>query len=88
MVRSAVLHQLTVMGEIARAISPDIRERHPQLPWTRTRGFRNVAVHEYFAIDWAAVLRLHGGTCRSWRNKRWKSCGSSSLTSPAQMENE
>jgi uncharacterized protein with HEPN domain len=58
LVRSAVLHQLTIMGEIARAISVDIRERHPQLPWVRMRFFRNVAVHEYFAVEWPAVLAI------------------------------
>lgn len=33
MLQSAVLHQLTIVGEIARALSEDIRKRHPHISW-------------------------------------------------------
>lgn len=55
MLRDAVLHQLTVIGEVARALSEEMRSRHPDIPWARMRAFRNVAVHEYFAIEWPWV---------------------------------
>ena len=58
MLRSAVLHQLTIMGEVARAVSPDVRGRHPHVPWARMRAFRNIAVHQYFAVEWRAVLAI------------------------------
>lgn len=58
MLRSAVLHQLTVIGEIARALSEEVRARHPDIPWAQIRAFRNIAVHEYFALDKALVLRI------------------------------
>ena len=58
MLRSAVLHQLTIMGEVARAASPDVRGRPPHVPWARMRAFRNIAVHQYFAVEWPAVLAI------------------------------
>lgn len=58
MLQSAVLHQLTVIGEISRALSEEVKERHPEIPWTQMRAFRNIAVHEYFALDTALVLRI------------------------------
>jgi uncharacterized protein with HEPN domain len=29
----------------------DIVAADPQIPWTRMRGMRNLAVHEYFGVD-------------------------------------
>lgn len=58
MLRSAVLHQLTIIGEVARALPEDLRQRHPHIPWEQMRGFRNIAVHEYFALDTGLVLRI------------------------------
>jgi uncharacterized protein with HEPN domain len=56
--RDAVLHRLILMGEIAGAVSDELRGRHPEVQWSRMRAFRNTAIHEYFAIDWARVRRI------------------------------
>jgi Protein of unknown function DUF86 len=40
------------------AASNQLRERHPEVPWRRIADFRNVAVHQYFAIEWSLVWRL------------------------------
>ncbi|WP_168214147.1 HepT-like ribonuclease domain-containing protein [Prauserella flavalba] len=49
---------MMLIGEIAGAVSPELRDRYPDVPWRRMRGFRNIAVHQYFAIDWAVVWRI------------------------------
>lgn len=56
--RRAILQLLTVVGEAARGIEPGIKGRHPDVPWQRVVGFRNVAVHEYFAVEWPTVWHL------------------------------
>jgi len=55
MVRSAVVHELTVIGEAAARISPELRLRHPSVPWQDIKGLRNIVVHNYFGIDWTEV---------------------------------
>jgi uncharacterized protein with HEPN domain len=55
LVRSAVVHQLTVIGEAVARLSQDLRSRHPAVPWADIKGLRNVVVHNYFGIDWAEV---------------------------------
>ena len=55
LLRSAVLHKLTVIGEAAARVSSDFRERHPEIEWPDIVGFRNIAVHAYFAVDWPIV---------------------------------
>ena len=57
MLRSAVVHQLTVIGEAVAHLSEGLRGRHPEIPWTDIKGFRNIIVHNYFGIDWAEVWR-------------------------------
>lgn len=57
MLRSAVVHQLTIIGEAVAHLSAELRARHPRIPWTDLKGFRNIVVHNYFGIDWEEVWR-------------------------------
>ena len=57
MVRSAVVHQLTVIGEAVARLPQELRDRHPNIPWADIKGFRNIVVHNYFGIDWPEVWR-------------------------------
>lgn len=53
--RSAVLQKLIVIGEAAARLSVDFREHHSEVEWPDIVGFRSIAVHEYFAVDWSIV---------------------------------
>jgi len=53
--QSAVLQKLTVIGEASARLSPEIKATAPSIPWTKIVGFRNVAVHAYFHVDWSVV---------------------------------
>jgi uncharacterized protein with HEPN domain len=55
LLRSAVLHKLTIIGEAASRISRDFADRFPEVEWAAISGFRNIAVHQYFAVDWNIV---------------------------------
>ena len=52
LLRSAVLHKLTVIGEAGARISAETRARSPSIPWVDMVGFRNLVVHAYFGVDW------------------------------------
>jgi uncharacterized protein with HEPN domain len=47
----AVAFELVTIGEAVRAIPPDIQYRHPEVPWGKILGIRNILVHEYFRLD-------------------------------------
>jgi uncharacterized protein with HEPN domain len=53
--RSAVLQKLIVIGEAAAHLPDKFFQAHLQVPWQDVIGFRNIAVHEYFAIQWEIV---------------------------------
>jgi uncharacterized protein with HEPN domain len=52
MQRSAILQQLTVIGEAASKISKELKAHYPDVEWGDIVGFRNFAVHAYFSVDW------------------------------------
>lgn len=49
--RSAVLHQLLILGEAVRRLSPALRARHPTIAWQRIASMRNSLIHEYDRVD-------------------------------------
>jgi len=53
--QSAVLQKLTVIGEAAARLSEEFRNRHSEIRWRGIVGLRNVAVHEYFGINWDTI---------------------------------
>ena len=55
MMNSAVLQKLAVIGEAASKLPKEFTKRFPEIPWVDIIGFRNIAVHEYFAVRWDIV---------------------------------
>lgn len=53
--RDVVARRLTIVGE---AVARQTRQRAPEVDWSEVVGFRNVVVHDYFAIDWRIVWRV------------------------------
>ncbi|WP_297090706.1 DUF86 domain-containing protein [Thermococcus sp.] len=51
----AVLRNLEIIGEAARNIPDEVRERYPSVPWRRIVGLRNVVIHHYFGVDLSVV---------------------------------
>jgi uncharacterized protein with HEPN domain len=48
---SAILYQISIIGEATKRLSPTFREAHPEIPWREIAGMRNVIVHEYDQLD-------------------------------------
>jgi uncharacterized protein with HEPN domain len=51
LVVKAVLYDLAVIGEAARAVPDTVREAHSEIAWRRIIGLRNIITHEYFGVD-------------------------------------
>lgn len=47
----AVLRNLTVMGEAAKQVPPEVRDAFPEVPWRAIAGFRDLAMHSYFGLS-------------------------------------
>jgi uncharacterized protein with HEPN domain len=56
--QDAILRQLTILGEASKKISTELRAAHPEIPWRKVAGFRDVVVHDYFGVDLKEVWRI------------------------------
>jgi uncharacterized protein with HEPN domain len=55
LIQTWVLHHIQILGEAAARISDEFQEQHPDIPWFKIVGMRNILVHDYFKIDVNAV---------------------------------
>jgi uncharacterized protein with HEPN domain len=59
--QAAAVRYLEVIGEAAGNLSADFRERHPDLPVRKMRGFASFSKHEYWRVEvgplWESVVQ-------------------------------
>lgn len=63
LLRSAVVHKLSVIGEAAARLSNELTDRNPHVPWAQIVAFRNILIHAYFGIDWDIVWEAAKDRC-------------------------
>jgi uncharacterized protein with HEPN domain len=51
----AVQKLIEIISEAARNISPELKARHPNVPWKDMVGMRDIIVHQYFRVNLARV---------------------------------
>lgn len=47
----AIERNIEIIGEAARLLSEEFKTQHPQIPWRKIIGQRNILAHEYGQID-------------------------------------
>lgn len=58
MVRDAVLRRLETLADATAKLSPELKQRHPEIPWREVYGFRNIAAHAYEHLDAGRVWEI------------------------------
>ncbi len=56
--QSIVQHQLMLLGEAVKRLSPEFRERHNQVQWSSIAGHRDILIHRYDMVDIGEVWRI------------------------------
>jgi uncharacterized protein with HEPN domain len=51
MVMDAVLRNLEIIGEAAKNVPADVRNRYPDVEWRKIAGLRDVLAHAYFGLE-------------------------------------
>ena len=54
----AVIRNLEVMGEAAKNVPDEVKDAHPEIPWKRIVGLRNIVIHDYLGIDLENIWRI------------------------------
>ncbi len=53
--RRAFARSLEVIGEAAKKLPDDFRDRHPEVEWRAMTGMRDRLIHAYFGVDYHLV---------------------------------
>jgi uncharacterized protein with HEPN domain len=67
--QDATIRQLEIIGEATKQLSEDIRIRHPDVPWRRIAGMRDVLIHGYMGVDLEAVWEVTQQSLRELNEK-------------------
>jgi len=57
MCQKAIVMSLVNLGELSKSFTQSYLDSMPEIPWKAIRGFRNIAVHQYGAIDFRDVYK-------------------------------
>ena len=60
MAQDAVIRNFEIIGEAVKQIPVFLKEEHPDIPWRRIAGLRDVLIHQYMSVDPEAVWAITG----------------------------
>jgi uncharacterized protein with HEPN domain len=49
--QDAVVRRIEIIGEAARRVSPETRDKYPEIEWREMTSMRNLVIHEYDVVD-------------------------------------
>jgi uncharacterized protein with HEPN domain len=55
LIQDGVIRQLEIMGEAAKRLSNEIKDKYSEIPWRDITGMRDKLIHDYFGVDITAV---------------------------------
>jgi len=57
-VQDSIIRKLEIIGEAVKYLSPEFKNRYPEISWRQLAGLRDVLIHQYFGVDLEVVWRV------------------------------
>ena len=54
----AVIRNFEIIGEAAKNISTEIKQKYTHIPWDEMYALRNKITHEYFGVDFEIIWEI------------------------------
>ena len=54
----AIVRLIEIIGEAAKNVSDEVRQKNPDIPWKEIAGTRDRLVHGYFDVDLEIVGKI------------------------------
>lgn len=54
----AIVRNFEIIGEASKNIPEEVKNKHPEIPWKKMYGLRNLIAHEYFGIDYEMIWEI------------------------------
>jgi uncharacterized protein with HEPN domain len=56
--QDAVVRNLEIIGEAAKSISEELKDKFPQIRWKELAGVRDKLIHHYFGVNFDIVWNI------------------------------
>ena len=56
--QNAIIRSLEIIGEATKNIPDSFRDTHPEIPWRKIAGFRDILSHAYFGVSMERVWNI------------------------------
>ena len=56
--QSAIVREIEIIGEAAKNISEEFKNKHKEVPWKEIIGTRDKLIHHYFGVDLNIIWRI------------------------------
>ena len=57
-IQDSVIRRLEIIGEAAKNLPFDFREKYNSIEWNKIAGMRDVLIHHYFGVDLKLIWNL------------------------------
>lgn len=55
LIREYAVRKIEIIGEAAKHLSNETRQKHKEIPWSKITGMRDRLIHQYMGVDFGAV---------------------------------